>query len=158
MDFRGGPAVAQCPRLSGFQCLDGCPGWVEESWVGATHPLTPSLYARPCLGGRGWGRREVPLPPPHTSYSFYSLFCFLQRTLLSCLPLRTFSRLFPPHAFSLHPCLASSNDPGTDICQTWRPGAGFCFRSTQFFPAQPALANSVFPAPRDSWSQKPSLP
>lgn len=68
--------MAQCPRLSGFQCLDGCPGWVEESWVGATHPLTPSLYARPCLGGRaGGGGRCLCLPPTHpTLFIAFSVF------------------------------------------------------------------------------------
>lgn len=60
----GGPAGAECPSLSDFQCLDGCPGWVGESWVGGD-PSSDSLSMPGlALGGGGGGRGELPLPSP----------------------------------------------------------------------------------------------
>ena len=106
------------------------PSWVDGTlevgpWggtgLGATHPLTFSLqesvgrrtlhslptllhsskYSLLALHCVGVGRRELPLALPHTSYSFYTFFCFLQTDLfLYCLPLRTSPisshHIFPP--------------------------------------------------------------
>lgn len=93
--------------------MSGRMSWLGGRKLGWGRPI---LRLSLCMLGLVWGVRVgeggVAFAFPDSSYSFYTLFCFLQRALLSCLPLRTFSQRFPPHALFLHLCLASSNDPG----------------------------------------------